>query len=43
MKKCSFYQCFKCEKAYFGGMIECQEQLGIEESTSKEDLICKDC
>ena len=24
-------------------MVDCQAQMGLEESTSKEDLLCKDC
>lgn len=44
MYACSFYQCKACQKAYFGGMIDCAANLGIEESqTTKEDLMCKDC
>lgn len=43
MHSCSFYQCNGCKKAYFGGMIDCQEALGLEETTTKEDLLCKDC
>ena len=43
LHSCSFYQCNKCEIAYFGGMIDCQADLGIEESTNKEDLLCKNC
>ena len=33
MHACSFYQCFKCKKAYFGGMIDCAEELDIEEQS----------
>ena len=43
MHSCSFYECFKCDKIYFGGMIDCQAALGQEERASKEDLRCKDC
>ena len=44
MQQCTFYQCTKCEKPYFGGMQDCQAQLGLEESsTTKEDLLCKEC
>ena len=43
MQQCTFYQCSKCEKPYFGGMADCQAQLNTEQTTSKEDLICKDC
>ena len=43
MHACSFYQCNKCKKAYFGGMIDCAEDLEVEESAKKEELLCKDC
>ena len=43
MHSCSFYECNKCKKLYFGGMIDCQAQMSLEESTNKEDLLCKDC
>ena len=43
MHACSFYQCHNCAKPYFGGMIDCEIEQGIEESTAKEDLLCKDC
>ena len=43
MYACSFYECRRCEKPYFGGMIDCQADLGLEETTTKEDLQCKDC
>ena len=40
LHSCAFYQCFDCEKIYFGGMIDCQAALGQEEKATKEDLIC---
>ena len=43
LHSCSFYQCFECEKIYFGGMIDCQMALGQEERASKEDLRCQEC
>ena len=43
MHSCAFYECFDCKKPYFGGMVDCEQQLGQEESTQKEDLRCKDC
>ena len=38
--KCAYYLCYTCNKPYFGGMVDCQQQLGLEESTKKEDLRC---
>ena len=43
LHSCAFYECHDCQKPYFGGMIDCQQQLGLEESTKKENLRCKDC
>ena len=43
LHSCSFYQCFECSKPYFGGMIDCQAELGVEEKATKEDLRCKAC
>ena len=43
MHSCAFYQCHECEKPYFGGMIDCMAELGMEEQASKEDLICQTC
>ena len=40
---CSFYQCKTCSKAYFGGMIDCAADMNIEERTTRDDLMCKDC
>ena len=41
--KVSFFECSKCAKAYFGGLIDCEQEMGMENSTRKEDLICKPC
>ena len=43
LHSCAFYECHDCKKPYFGGMIDCQQQLGQEENTKKENLRCKDC
>ena len=43
LHSCAFYECYECKKPYFGGMIDCQQQLGLEESTQKDSLVCKDC
>ena len=43
MHTCAFYQCNDCKKPYFGGMIDCQRQLGVEENAKKENLFCKSC
>ena len=43
LHSCAFYQCFDCDKIYFGGMIDCQAALGQEQNATKEDLVCQDC
>ena len=43
MHSCAFYECARCHKPYFGGMVDCAGQLNVEEQTKKEDLKCKDC
>ena len=43
LHSCSFFECYDCKKPYFGGMVDCQQQLGMEENTKKENLRCKDC
>lgn len=43
--RCSFYQCHKCEKPYFGGLIDCEQEMANADKrqTKKEDLLCQDC
>ena len=41
--KVSFFQCSKCEKPYFGGLIDCEQEMGMEDTTRREDLICRPC
>ena len=42
--RCSFYQCAGCQKPYFGGLIDCeQEAANNARDTKKEDLLCQDC
>ncbi|CAD8076897.1 unnamed protein product [Paramecium primaurelia] len=45
MDKFCFYQCFKCEKPYFGGIKNCQAAAENNDRTqfNKEDLICSSC
>ena len=43
LHSCAFFQCFDCKKPYFGGMVDCEQQQDLEESTKKENLRCKDC
>ena len=38
--KTSFFECAKCTKPYFGGLIDCEQEMGMEATTKKEDLIC---
>ena len=45
MHRCSFYECFKCKKPYFGGLIDCEQEMNAAEqrTTEKEDLMCQEC
>ena len=45
MHRCSFYECFKCKKPYFGGLIDCEQEMNAAEqrTTEKEDLLCQEC
>ena len=43
--RCSYYQCFKCKKPYFGGLIDCEQEAANAQmqNRSKEDLFCSEC
>lgn len=41
--KVCFYMCSKCAKPYFGGLIDCEQEMGREDTTRREDLICRPC
>ena len=41
MFKCAFYNCAKCTKPYFGGMIDCGDNN--EGQINRDDLICGKC
>ena len=43
MTKCAFYQCYECEKPFFGGLVDCERDLNLAEKTKVEDLLCKTC
>ena len=45
MHQCTFYECFKCKKPYFGGMQDCAQALESENSDdlNPESLLCKKC
>lgn len=38
-----YYQCFKCQKAYFGGTVECEAQAEGDDRFEQKDLICGGC
>eukprot|EP00494_Astrolonche_serrata_P028664 UN28931 len=44
LDRLAFYECFKCQKPYFGGMRKCEE-AGMEQSAKfkKEHLVCGSC
>ena len=41
--KVCFYMCSRCSKPYFGGLIDCEQEMGMEDTTRREDLICRTC
>lgn len=43
--RCSFYLCHGCKKPYFGGLIDCEQEMAAAEQreTKKEDLLCQEC
>lgn len=43
--RCSFYLCHGCDKPYFGGLIDCEQEINAAEQAErrKEDLLCQDC
>lgn len=45
MHRCAFYECFPCKKPFFGGLIDCEQELAQQEreKTSAEDLRCQQC
>ena len=43
MKQCTIYPCSKCEKPYFGGMMDCAERMNAEAALDPNSLICKEC
>ncbi|XP_052796349.1 E3 ubiquitin-protein ligase MYCBP2-like isoform X2 [Mya arenaria] len=42
MEKYSYYQCFKCKKAYFGGAAQC-EGAAADKEIQEEELVCPPC
>ena len=42
-QKVSFFMCSVCEKPYFGGLIDCEQEMGMEDTTRREDLMCRPC
>ena len=43
MTKCAFYECFDCKIAFYGGTVDCAEDLNMAETTTKQELKCKAC
>lgn len=38
----TYYQCFKCEKPYFGGMKDCEQNID-RVNYNQEELVCASC
>lgn len=43
LKRLSYYQCFKCNEPYFGGMKDCEAAQNDYQNFKKEDLVCGKC
>ena len=41
--KLSYYQCFKCSDAYFGGKKDCEMGQNDYDSFKREELVCGKC
>ena len=41
MHNIAYYECFKCNKTYFGGMQDCGEAMQTESKLRKQDLLCE--
>jgi E3 ubiquitin-protein ligase MYCBP2 len=41
--KLSYYQCFKCQEPYFGGMKDCEAAQQQAAEFKKEELVCGKC
>ena len=35
--------CFKCKKPYFGGIQDCAAEMDLENTNTKEDMLCRAC
>ena len=42
LHKCAFYACSTCDKPFFGGLIDCEQELALAErqEVKKEDIKC---
>ena len=43
LAKCAFYECNGCKKPFYGGLVDCERDLQLADSTRKEDLRCTGC
>ena len=41
--KICFYECAECSKPYYGGLIDCEQEMGMQDTTRREDLVCREC
>ena len=38
LAKCAFYECKTCKKPFYGGLVDCERDLQLNETTTKDDL-----
>ena len=43
MHTCAFYECNSCKKPYYGGLIDCEEEMAQADEMKKENLLCLKC
>lgn len=43
MERYSYYQCFKCEKAYYGGEARCDADVELADEYDPSELVCNAC
>ena len=43
MERYAYYVCYKCEKAYYGGEVRCEEQAAQVDEYDPAELVCGAC
>ena len=43
MERYAYYVCYKCQKAYYGGEVRCEEQAVQGDQYDPAELVCGAC